>query len=76
MIGKILKTIRKSRGLTQEELSNITGIPQNTISQYENEKFEPSYNTVYTISKACGFEIEFINKSVTLTAENINRKEL
>ena len=76
MIGKILKTMRKIKGLTQKELSALTGIPQNTISQYENSKFEPNYKTVEMISKHCGFEVRFINKEIILTSYNINRKEL
>ena len=72
MIGKILKTMRKIKGLTQEELSNITGIPQNTISQYENERFEPSY----IIANKCDFKIQFVNKDITLNSDNIDRKEL
>lgn len=76
MIGKILKTMRKIKGLTQNELSKITGIPQNTISEYETEKFQPNYKTVEKISKCCGFKIEFVNNDTVLTSENINRKEL
>lgn len=69
MIGKILKTMRKIKGLTQEELSNITGIPQNTISQYENK-------TVDIIANKCDFKIQFVNKDITLNSDNIDRKEL
>ncbi len=76
MIGKILKTMRKIKGLTQNELAILTGIPQNTISQYENSKFEPNYKTVETISKCCGFEVKFISNDIVLTSDNINRKEL
>lgn len=76
MIGKILKTMRKIKGLTQNELSKITGIPQNTISEYETEKFQPNYKTVEKIAKCCGFKIEFVNNDTVLTSENINRKEL
>lgn len=76
MIGKILKTMRKIKGLTQEELSNITGIPQNTIAQYENERFEPSYKTVDIIANKCDFKIQFVNKDITLNSDNIDRKEL
>ena len=76
MIGKILKTMRKIKGLTQTELSTITGIPQNTISQYENSKFQPNYKTIEMISKSCGFEIQFMNKDIVLTTDNIDRKEL
>ena len=76
MVGKILKTMRKINGITQEELAKKTGIPQNTISQYENSKFEPNYDTVHMISKSCGFEIQFVNKNTILTASNIDRKEM
>lgn len=76
MIGKIIKTMRKVKGITQEDLSRLTGIPQNTISQYETDKFEPNYNTLYKISECCGFEIEFVCNDMILTSENIDRKEL
>ena len=76
MIGKILRTMRKIKGLTQTELSSIVGIPQNTISQYETGRIEPTYEIILKISKACGFKIEFKNKSYTLTSDNIDRKEI
>ena len=43
MIGKILKTMRLTKGLKQSEVSKLTNIPQNTISQYENEKIQPTF---------------------------------
>ncbi|MCM1370755.1 MAG: helix-turn-helix domain-containing protein [Clostridium sp.] len=76
MIGKILKTMRKLKGMTQTNLSNMTGIPQNTISQYETGRIEPTFEIITKISNACEFEIEFKGKSCTLTSNNINRKEL
>ena len=35
-IGKELMLLRKDRGLTNEELSNISGVATSTISRYEN----------------------------------------
>ncbi|WP_142428392.1 helix-turn-helix domain-containing protein [Enterobacter hormaechei] len=36
ILGSIIKEIRKSKGLTQKELSKLTGFSQNTISNHEN----------------------------------------
>ncbi len=76
MIGKILKTMRKINGMTQVQLSNAISVPQNTLSQYETGKIQPTYEMILKISKACGFEIEFKNKDCILTSDNIDRKEL
>lgn len=75
MIGKILRTMRKIKGITQMELSNIINVPQNTISQYETGRIEPTYGMILKISKACGFEIKFVNNEYILTSDNIDRKE-
>ena len=76
MIGKILKTMRKIKGINQIELSKLTNIPQNTISQYENDKIQPTFETILKIANTCNFEIEFTNKKEILTAKNIERKEI
>lgn len=76
MIGKILRTMRKIKGITQTELANRINIPQNTLSQYETGRIEPTYGMILKITKACDFTIEFKNDEYVLTSENIDRKEL
>ncbi len=76
MIGKILKTMRKCNNFKQSDISNLTGIPQNTLSQYENEVIQPTFETIKKIADACNFKINFINNEITLTPENISRKEI
>lgn len=78
MIGKILKTMRKSNKLSQEQVSKLIGYARNTISQYETGTIEPDFQTIEKIANLCGYEIEFKNKKLnkTLTSENINREEL
>lgn len=76
MIGKILKTMRKYKGLKQSELSKLTSIPQNTISQYENNIIQPTFETIEKISNSCGFQINFSNGTEILNTKNIFRKEL
>lgn len=76
MIGKILKTMRKMNNMTQSQLSSTISVPQNTLSQYETGKIQPTYEMILKISKACGFQIEFKNNDCILTSDNIDRKEL
>lgn len=78
MIGKILKTMRKIKGLKQSDISKITNIPQNTLSQYENEKIQPTFEIIEKIANICDYEIIFKNKidNTILSSKNINRKEV
>lgn len=36
-----LKSVRIKKGFTQKQVSIATGIPQSTISKYENKELEP-----------------------------------
>ncbi len=78
MIGKILRTMRKSNKLSQEQISNLVGYARNTISQYETGTIEPDFKTIEKIANQCGYEILFINKEkgITLNSKNIDRNEL
>ncbi len=49
-IGLLLREIRLSNGLTQEELSKLSGIHRNTIARIENCK----NISVYSLSKIMG----------------------
>lgn len=48
----MLRKKRTERGLTQHELSVMTGIPACTISRYEQGKTEPSLPTARKLSDA------------------------
>lgn len=45
--------------MTGDELANMIGIKKQAISQFENRKATPEYNTVSNISKALKFPVEF-----------------
>ena len=69
-----IKELRKSNGLTLVELSQKVGIPNNTISQYENEKREPKeptwqalanfFNVSVDYLKGYGYSKDYIYKQV------------
>ena len=46
-----LKTLRKSKGLTQDEFSRQTGIGRSAVSMYESGKRMPSYKVLSDLSK-------------------------
>ncbi len=45
-IGKILKIIRTSKGLTQNQMSKLLGISQNYLSLIEQDKKSPSAEAI------------------------------
>jgi transcriptional regulator with XRE-family HTH domain len=48
-----LRTLRRKRGLTQDQLAALCGLPQNTISRLETkENVRPSWDSVDAIAGA------------------------
>lgn len=50
--GKMLKQIREDKGLTQLEVSKMSGISTNRINKYENGELKPTKLTINLITKA------------------------
>lgn len=78
MIGKILRTMRRVRKLKQSDITKLTGIPQNTLSQYETGLLQPTFETIERIATACGYTINFNDNSSkqVLNSKNIDREEI
>lgn len=53
-IGENIKAARMAKGMSQDELSELTGANRVTISQYENGKFLPSVPALQRIATALG----------------------
>lgn len=51
-IGKRLQEIRQKSGLTQEKLSELSGISSNFISQIERGRNKCSVETIYKLAEA------------------------
>ena len=52
-----MKNTRKEMGITQSQLSSMTGIEQGAISKIETGKFNPSLLMLKRISDALGKEL-------------------
>ena len=75
----ICYTVTKSKAkLTQNDLSKLCNIANTTLSGYESNYREPSFETLEKLANECGYKIQFKNEKTgeILTSENINRKEI
>lgn len=56
--GEAIKILRADKGITQQELSKMTGIQQSTISLYEKRNVMPNGLNVYKLCKALDVDQE------------------
>lgn len=69
MFGNVLKNLRMSRGLSQEELSNKFGVSTSTIGMYETNKREPNFDLLKEFAN-------FFNVSTDYLLEQIKKDDL
>lgn len=61
-IGKQLEAIRKSKNLTQEGVSELTGLNRVNISKIERGKYNVSIDILSKITDALDSRIEIVKK--------------
>lgn len=52
-----MRSVRESRGLSQGELAEVSGVSQPNISAIERDRRLPSAGTLNRIVVACGYEL-------------------
>ena len=57
MYGSVIRRARAERGLTQVELAAVSGIAQANISAIENDRRQPTAETLHRLLTSCGFEL-------------------
>ncbi|MFL1012274.1 DUF4870 domain-containing protein [Flavisericum labens] len=57
-IGNKIKTLRKTKGLSQEELAEVAKVNLRTIQRIENNENEPRGKTLHLICEALDLKIE------------------
>ena len=55
-----VKELRKEKDLTQEDLAEVIGVSRQTVNAIEKQKFDPSLNTAFKMSKLFELPIESI----------------
>lgn len=59
LLGKMVKTTRKERNLTQEQLGKLIGVNKSQISKIENNANSARIDTILKVFKALKAEINF-----------------
>lgn len=72
-IGQRIKQIRKSYSMSQAAFASLIGISQGTLSEIEKGKFNPSVETVISISKQFEVRTDWILRGNDIE-ENCNEK--
>ncbi len=60
MFSEKLKSLRKQRGITQEQLANDLGIGVSTIGMYESNIRNPSYKVLKQISNYFNVSVDYL----------------
>ena len=68
ILGRMIKTARQERNLTQEQLGKLVGVQKSQISKLENSTNSASIDTVLKVFKALKADIHF---NVTLEKQCI-----
>lgn len=58
-LGKKIKTLRKTRGLSQEDLGEKLGLRRSTISNYEIGRRSPSLRELEKIGAILGVNLDY-----------------
>ena len=59
LVGQMIKTTRKERNLTQEQLGQLLGVQKAQISKLENSANSASIDTILKVFQALKAEISF-----------------
>lgn len=51
-----IRQYRQDKGLTQQELAELTGVTRQTINALENARYNPSLILAYRITKVLGVD--------------------
>ena len=69
-IGKFIATLRKEKGMTQEQLGEKLGITNKTISRWENGNYMPDVEMLSLLSKEFGVSINELISGERIATEN------
>ena len=58
VIHNNLKSIRKSKGYTQQDLADLVGVSKNTIYSIEKEEFYPNLHTTMNLLKVLHCDLD------------------
>ncbi|HHW43810.1 MAG TPA: helix-turn-helix domain-containing protein [Desulfotomaculum sp.] len=73
-IGKRIKSLRKSAGLSQNALAKKAGVPQSVISEVESGKYTPKIEFLQSICATLGLTLaEFFSEETSSLSPDLRQ---
>ncbi len=80
ILGEKIKTLRVSRNMTQSELAEKLNVTKSTVSSYENDSRQPSYEVLIKISSLFNVTIDSLlmgkRNGIYLDVHNLNQFQI
>ncbi|GAK11359.1 HTH-type transcriptional regulator Xre [Geomicrobium sp. JCM 19039] len=76
MYGNRLSSLRKKKGLSQQELTNLLKLNRSTYSRYETEATEPDYDTLLKLAKFHDVSVDYLLGNTESTTVNVAGQEI
>lgn len=73
LFGDRLKELRKERNLTQEDIGNLCDVAKNTVSNWENNANQPSFEIVKKLAQYFGVTIDYLLNFTQDDVDNMER---
>ena len=68
--------MRKNNKLSQENMANLINVDRTTLSGYETNKRNPTFQMIEEIANKCGYKIYFDNGKEKFEAKDLKRKDI
>ena len=63
-VGRVIRTMREEKGLSQEVLSGLAGIPRSHLSMIETGYISPKVETLWKVAEGLGLRLSEIIRKV------------
>ncbi|MCR5274591.1 MAG: helix-turn-helix domain-containing protein [Clostridiales bacterium] len=74
-IAERILTLRKSKGMSQEQLAEAVGVSRQAVSKWESEQASPDPEKIITLSEVFGVTTDYLLKGVKPEKENEKKPE-
>ena len=77
-MGERIRELRKSKNVTQSEMSKRIGVSKAMISSYELEQRQPSYSVLIKIAFYLGVTTDYllgVEREPSISVTGLNKKE-
>ncbi|MGG1555634.1 helix-turn-helix domain-containing protein [Paenibacillus ferrarius] len=70
IFGKVVKSLRIKKGISQEQLALESTLGRSYISELENGKYQPTLTSIFDIAKALNMKAADLIRLVELEFDN------